>query len=353
MNNTQFEQTNPSKLKKVLKTLVFILPMIALTGLFLTGKIQTSNDVNQRSDQMDANSDDKNDRKRDKNGDRDKKDILIPIETSSPETNTLYAFYNGTASLYAENKTEVASKTSGQIIRVFVEEGDTVKSGQHLAQVENDRLALEVKRLEANLNKITQEITRKQELYEQKLIPRDSFESLRYDKQSAEAALSIAKLDLDYTRIKAPISGIISARMVQRGNAISVNQAVYEITSLKTLQADLFIPERELNNIKTGQIAQVRFDAINTSNGLNTVQAKVKRISPIIDSKTGTFKATLEIENLNATLKPGMFGRFNVIFDEHKDVMTIPRTAIQDLDGEQSVYTIMNEGRENYCNDRL
>ena len=90
-------------------------------------------------------------------------------------------------------------------------------------------------------------------------------------------------------------------------------------------------------------MAQVNFDALDLPLGTPAITAKVKRISPVIDSKTGTFKTTLEIDNTSGLLKPGMFGRFNVIYGEHKDVMTVPRTAIQDLDGEQSVFTIMND----------
>lgn len=341
--NTYVETTkSPSKLKKFFKSLLFFIPMLALIGLFATGKVNLGPPPAQNAD---ANTNDQANNRRGgrhggQNGDNEQKEILIPVETDNTGTNTLYAFYTGTASLYAENKTEVAAKIGGQVTRLNVEEGDTVKTGQTLAQIESDRLRLEIKRAQANLDKITQDITRKQDLYEQKLIPRDSFESLRYDKQSAEAALALAKLDLSHTNIKSPISGVISARSVQRGNTVGTNQVVYEVTSLATLQADLFIPERELANIRLGQKAQVNFDAFQDGQVLN---AKIKRISPVIDSKTGTFKTTLELDNKDGHLKPGMFGRFKVVFDEHANVMTLPRTAIIEVDNERSVYHIIDD----------
>ena len=348
MENTTFEQNKPSKIKKVLKSLLFFLPLVALVALIGSGKVNMGPQDGQTD--QDANSKQQNNQSQNRGGrggqnsqNGEQKEILIPVETSFPGTNTLYAFYTGTSSLYAENNTEVAAKISGQITKILVEEGDFVKTGQVVAQLESARFRLEVERAQANLNKITQEIERKQDLYEQKLIPRDSFESLKYDKDSAEVALSIAKLDLSYTTIRSPIGGVVSQRNVQRGNAITTNQALFKITSLKSLQADLFIPERELNNLRKGQVAQVRFDAIQLPNGQKTIPAKVKRISPVIDSKTGTFKTTLEIDNSSDLLKPGMFGRFNIVYGERKDVMTVPRTAIQDLDGEQSVYTVQND----------
>jgi len=330
--NLDTNTAKPSVVKHILKSLVFFLPLLVLVGLFATGNIGSSKDgaKNANSEQN------KNQNRRGNRGNRGgppwggpKKEILIPVETDSAKRETLYAYYTGTASLYADNKTDVAAKIGGQITRINFEEGDVVKAGQVLATIESDRFRLEVKRAEANLNKITQDIERKQELYEQKLIPRDSFESLRYDKQSAEAALALSKLDLSYTSIRAPISGIISSRKVQRGNTIGANQAVYEITSLSTLQADLFVPERELDKIKIGQNAQVSFDAVNTKDNLN---ASIKRISPVIDSQTGTFKTTLELDNKDGSLKPGMFGRFNVVFDKRDNVLTLTRSAIQDLD---------------------
>jgi len=340
------QHNQPSLIKRVLKALVFFLPLLALIGLLVSGKVNLTSQNHSAQNQEQQSKNNKSQRgknSRNRNGDKEnEKEILIPVETNEPGTHTLYAFYSGTASLYAENKTEVAAKVGGQVVRINVEEGDIVKVGRELAQIESDRLRLEVQSREANLNKITQEITRKQELYEQKLIPRDSFESLRYDKQSAEAALAMAKLDLAHTRIRAPISGVISARSVQRGNTIGSGQTVYEITSLKTLQADLFVPERELNRIKVGQVAQVKFDAL-TSDTKNPLIAKIKRVSPVIDSSTGTFKTTLELDNAEGLLKPGMFGRFNVVFGEHKDVMTVPRTAITELDGERSVYYVIDD----------
>lgn len=340
MSFTQLDQDKPSFLKKTLKSLVFFLPLALLGFLFFSGNINLSPDNQQVAGIEDG---DKKRDKKNKNGNEDdKKEIKIPVETSSTGVDTLYAFYTGTASLYADNKTEVAAKVGGQVIRIRVEEGDYVKAGQELAQIESDRFRLEVQRAEANLNKISQEISRKQDLYEQKLIPRDSFESLRYDKQSAEAALSLAKLDLNHTRIRAPISGVISARMVQAGNTINTNQSVYEITSLKTLQADLFVPERELANLKLGQKARVSFDALQSVNA-QPVYAVVKRVSPVIDAKTGTFKSTLELDNSGGNLKPGMFGRFNVVFNEHANVMTLPRTAIMELDSERSVFHVIDD----------
>jgi len=318
--------------------------LIALVALIAGGKVnfapqntQTESNANNAQPQPQANQNGQ------ANNRNNKKEILIPVETSLPGTNTLYSFYNGTASLYAENNTQVAAKIGGQVTKVLVEEGDFVKRGQIVAQLESARYKLEVERAQANLNKITQEIDRKQNLYEQKLIPRDSFESLKYDKDSAEIALSIAKLDLSHTTVRSPISGVISTRNIQIGNAITANQALYEVTSLKSLQADMFIPERELNNLNKNQMAQVSFDALDLPVDAPAITAKVKRISPVIDSKTGTFKTTLEIDNSSGILKPGMFGRFNVIYGEHKDVMTVPRTAIQDLDGVQSVYTVLND----------
>jgi len=343
VDTQDYEAKKPSFFKKVFKNLLFALPSIALAVLFMTGKIEfTPTDNNAQNLDFKNKSLDTS-RKNQNSSDKDKKEILIPVETVLPGVNTLYSFYNGTASLYAENNTQVAAKIGGQVTQVLVEEGDFVKAGQVLARLESARFKLEVQRAQANLNKITQDIARKQDLYEQKLIPRDSFESLKYDKDSAEVALSIAKLDLSHTTVRSPISGVVSKRNIQIGNAITTNQAIYEVTSLKSLQADMFIPERELNNLSKNQIAQVNFDALDLPEDQKKITAKVKRISPVIDSKTGTFKTTLEIDNTSGLLKPGMFGRFNVIYGEHKDVMTIPRSAIQDLDGEESVYAIMND----------
>src|SRR5690606_31956251 len=102
----------------------------------------------------------------------------------------------------------------------------------------------------------------------------------------------------------------------------------------------LHVPEREYRNLAAGQSATLHVDAQRDV----TFQGIVARISPVIDPATGTFKVTIEIDDPTRRLRPGMFGRVDVVYDTHVNALQIPRSAIVEEGGETLVY-VVEEGK--------
>src|SRR5690606_6014629 len=98
----------------------------------------------------------------------------------------------------------------------------------------------------------------------------------------------------------------------------------------------LHVPEREYRNLAAGQSATLHVDAQRDV----TFQGIVARISPVIDPATGTFKVTIEIDDPTRRLRPGMFGRVDVVYDTHVNALQIPRSAILEDAGESIVYVV-------------
>jgi membrane fusion protein (multidrug efflux system) len=96
------------------------------------------------------------------------------------------------------------------------------------------------------------------------------------------------------------------------------------------------VPEREYRRIDPGQDAVIHIDALAGSQ----FDAIVSRVSPVVDPATGTFKITIEVSDSSRRLKPGMFGRINIVYDMHADAMQIPRSAIVEEAGESAIYVI-------------
>ena len=157
--------------------------------------------------------------------------------------------------------------------------------------------------------------------------------------EALNATYNIAKLELSYTEIKAPIDGVIAERFVKVGNTIDVNAITFQVTSLEPLIAYLHVPEREYRRIARGQTAVIEVDALQGSE----FSATVARISPDVDPATGTFKITIEVSDPSRRLKPGMFGRINIVYDMHAQALQVPRSAIIDEAGQTSVFIIEDE----------
>ena len=92
------------------------------------------------------------------------------------------------------------------------------------------------------------------------------------------------------------------------------------------LKASVFIPERELARLKPGQSATIAVDAL----AGRAFPAIVKLVSPTVDAATATFKVTLEVNDPQGDLKPGMFSRVGIVFERRTDTLTIPRVALID-----------------------
>lgn len=260
----------------------------------------------------------------------------IPVETSAATRADIYAMYSGTAPIEADAEAGVIAKVAGEIREILVEEGDEVRSKQVLARLDGDRLRLELMQSEANLRKAQRDYQRNVDLKDRSLISTGDFEKLKYEMQALEAAYNLAKLELSYTDIRAPITGVISQRFVKIGNTIDVNDVTFRVTSFEPLIVYLHVPEREYRRIERGQTAVIEVDALQGSE----FEAIVARISPVVDPATGTFKITVEVSDPTRRLKPGMFGRVNIVYDMHAQALQVPRSAIIDEAGETSVFVV-------------
>lgn len=262
----------------------------------------------------------------------------IPVEVSAVENGDISAYYSSTATLEAEEKAMVVSKVRGIVNELNVEEGDVVNTGDVLAQLEDEQLELEAERAKATMERLKNELNRKEELYNKNLVSAQEFENAKYEYQAQKSDYELAQLKVRYSQIRAPINGVISDRLIKVGNMINIDQELFEITDFDPLLAVLKVPEHEMDKIQKGQQALIQVDAVRDK----TFEGQVLRISPTVDSETGTFEVTVSIKDESRQLKPGMFGRVRIVYDTHQNALTIPKNAVISEDGSSSVYVISN-----------
>ncbi|HEX6929885.1 MAG TPA: efflux RND transporter periplasmic adaptor subunit, partial [Gammaproteobacteria bacterium] len=267
---------------------------------------------------------------------KEEEQIAVPVEVAVARRGAVSAFYSGTATLEAERDADVVAKVGGVLEKLFVEEGTRVKAGEVLAKIDDARLRLEVARAEANLAQLEQEYRRNKELHEAKLVSAEAYEKLGFALAAMRADLDLARLQLDYTEIRAPFDGIVAKRHVKIGNMIAQNTPVFRVTTYDPLITRLYVPERELNKLTDGQPAELRVDALPGQ----TFVGVVDRVSPVVDAGTGTFTVTVAVNDTGGKLKPGMFGRIDIIYDRHEDAILIPRAAVITQDAKDTVFVV-------------
>lgn len=262
----------------------------------------------------------------------------VPVEVVSAVNQSINASYAGTANLEAPNEAQVVAKAGGVLVAQLAEEGDFVRQGQVMARIDPSRAQLEVQRSQATVNKLSNNFRRAQQLLAQNLISAEAHDQIRFDLESAKASLNLAKLELSYTNVTAPISGVVAQRMVKKGNLVALNSPVYRVVNTQYLEAVMNVPEREMARIKTGMPVAMMVDAIPGQ----PFAGRVDRVSPVMDSGSGTFRVTLAFDS-QQVLRAGMFGRFEIMYDRRENVLTIPRTALLDDESEPAVFVVRAE----------
>ncbi len=260
----------------------------------------------------------------------------IPVEAAAVTTGDISAFFVGTATLETEDEAVVVAKTGGIVKEVLVEEGAYVKAGDPLARLDDERLALEAARAEARLEKARRDFERKTELHEKKLISTEEYETVKSEYEAQRADFNLTRLSLEYMTVRAPIGGIVSERMIKTGNMVQTNAPTFRITDFDPLLAVMHVPEREMSRLRIGQRAEVLVDALPG----HVYEGHIKRISPVVDPATGTFKVTIEVQDRTKALKPGMFGRIRIVYDTHRDALLVPREAVVTEDDAEAVFVV-------------
>lgn len=262
----------------------------------------------------------------------------VPVEVARATRRAISASYSGTANLEAPGEAQVVAKTSGVMVQLLAEEGDQVHAGQVLARIDGDKVRLEAARQLAIVHKLENNYRRSQELSSQKLVSAESSDQIKYDLESARASYDLAKLELSYTNITTPISGVVAQRMVKPGNLIALNAPVFRIVNNAHLEGVLNAPEREMGRLKVGLPLRMLVDAVPGK----VFEGKVDRIAPVMDASSGTFRVVCAFDNA-AELRPGMFGRIEVVYDQRQDALTVPRIALLDDEGEPAVYVVQGK----------
>lgn len=265
--------------------------------------------------------------------------VATPVEVTMARRGDIFAAYAGTATLEAFEEATVVAKVEGEVAEIVAEEGDVVKAGDILARLDGDRLRLRLEESRANLAKAERDYNRNVDLHNKGLVASGAFEAIKYDMDALRAAFNIAKLEYDYSTIRAPIDGIISERMIKTGNTIAANTAAFHVVNLQPLVAYLHAPEREFGKLAAGQQVEVAVDALA---GLK-FSGEVARISPMVDAASGTFKVTVEMGEADTQLKPGMFARLNIIYDRRDNAVLVPRDALMETEVGSSVYVVEDD----------
>lgn len=278
--------------------------------------------------------------------DKDKKDkekIVINVESQQAYLGNATARFKSTAILEADRAATVTTKTSGIILDILVEEGDVVTRDQTLLVLESNEQKLSLQSAKANYEKSLNNYERAQQLVNKGLTNKEQLDNLKFETLALKSQLDQAKMNLSFTQVQAPFDGVVVRRHVKIGNLIQNATAVFDVVDFSSLQAKIDVPEHQWNIMKPDLDVKFEFDALSGS----PIIGKIIRVSPVIDSKTGTFQVTVEIDNSDGLLRPGLFAKADIIYDQRENVVLVDKNAIIREDELSFVYVLKNKNKVN------
>ncbi len=270
--------------------------------------------------------------------DKPQAEEAIPVEVVPVARRPVAASYAGTAPLEARAESQVVAKTSGVALQVLVEVGQQVRAGQVLVRLDSARAELQAAQSEAQLRKLEANYNRSRQLASQQLLSANDLDQLKFDLENARAVNRMARLELSYANVLAPISGVIAERSIKPGNFVQINTPIFRIVDTSRLEATLNVPERELATLKGGLPVQLGVDALPGQ----VFQGRVDRVAPVVDSGSGTFRVVCAFDG-GGLLQPGMFGRMKIDYDQRADALTVPRNALLEDDDDPAVFVVRGD----------
>lgn len=266
----------------------------------------------------------------------------VPVAVAEVRRGMVEAYYRGSTNLTAAEEAVVVARTLGVVEALFVEEGDVVEAGQPLAQLETERLQLEVERSRTQLANLKAAYERAERLNTSKMISPTEYDAARFGYRTELTNLRLREYELREATIRATIGGVITRRHIKVGHTLNQNAPAFEMKRLDSIEAELNVPEREIRRIRAGQFARVIVDAL-PEDGF---QGEVTRVAPEVDPTSGTFRVTVTLDNTDGRLKPGMFGRVDVRTDVRADALLTPLEAVVTLRDRSSLFVVSDDVAE-------
>ena len=239
----------------------------------------------------------------------------------------------------------VGSRVSGIVQDIYADFNDKVKKGQVLLRLNPSLLQAQLNQSQANaanaraaLDLARANERRSQELYDKRYVSRQALDTAIQVMKSAKAQLDLAEaqvrsdtINLNYTVIRSPVSGVVVSREVDVGQTVAASfqtPTLYKIAQdLTRMQIDSSFAEADIGGIRVGQTANFTVDAYPG----RTFSGKVRqiRLDPTVQSNVVTYDVVIDVSNPKGDLLPGMTAYVNVTTAELADVLSVPNTALR------------------------
>lgn len=285
----------------------------------------------------------------------------VPVVTETARRQDIPVYLNGLGSVQALNTVTVRAQIDGKIIKVNFQEGQDVRAGDLLMQIDPrpyqaalDQSLAKQNQDQAQLDYAQKVLSRDVELFDKRVLDPQSLDLQKATAaqmaalvKADEAAVASAKVQLEFTKITSPIDGRVGLRLVDQGNIVHASDqaGLVIITQIRPISVIFTLPESNLREV-TKRVAANDGDqsltviATNQENNQILDQGELGAMDNQIDQATGTIKLKAIFKNRQLGLWPGQFVNIRLLVDTRKQALVVPANAVSEGPNGDFVYVI-------------
>ena len=295
-------------------------------------------------------------------------EVMVGLPTMSEVTDS----EDFTGRTMAKPTTDIRPRVTGYLNKIFFKDGVEVKEGDELFEIdprpyqaEVDRAQSNLDQTQAHLSRLNADLQRANVMLPSRSISREDYDRIVGDQAEANAAigvakasLDLAKLNLSYTKIMAPISGRVSRTVFDEGNLVRADETVLTtIVALDPIYAVFGVDERLLQKVHAyvakGMLKTTQNGQIPVLMGLTNEDGfphagTVNFVDNHLDTGTGTLQVRGEFDNANRRILPGLFARIRLPLGEPYRALTIPEQALGSDQDKKFIYVVGDQNKIEY-----
>lgn len=248
----------------------------------------------------------------------------IGVEVAKVEVMKLTDDAQTIGSLRSRQGVVIRPEISGRVRDLNFKDGDRVKKGQLLVQLDDQLQQAQLKQAQAELGIAKSNHVRNQELLAQNFISKRTVDESAANMEVSEAKLALAVATAARLKILAPFDGITGIRTANPGDYLKDGADIVNVEDIDAIFVDFKLPERFQTKVRKGQMADIDLDALPG----RKFKALVQAIDPLLDANGRSVSVRGCIDNRTLQLRPGMFARVTQIFGERDKALVVPEEAI-------------------------
>lgn len=272
-----------------------------------------------------------------------------PVEVKSVTTARLVDDVGAVGSLKAIQGVMLRPEVSGRVSRLGFVEGQPVKRGQLLVQLDDALQDAQLKQAEAQASIARTNLARSRELLSQGFVSASAVDQNVAALEVADAQVTLARAQLARMKVLAPFDGTAGLRAVSVGDYVKDGADLVNIEDLRALTVQFAVPERVLDRLRPGQPVEVTLDAMPG----RKFRGRVLAVDSRVDANGRAMQVLAQVENPGALLRPGMFARPRVEFSVRDNAVLVPEEALVPQGSRQFVFKVATDATGQKVSQRV